>query len=113
MMICLGFLLLGGVLLKAQIFNLEDEDKVQVKAAPKETSRARVPSTPILAPAAELPMDKEDQNKFEKVYGDIVKALKANDVKGATKIISNYDVITKQKVVFRLMKENPEDFKQE
>ncbi|MEZ4816133.1 MAG: hypothetical protein R3A80_13175 [Bdellovibrionota bacterium] len=105
--------IIRGVLLKAQMFNLEDEDKVQVQAVPTTSSKLRVPSTSILAPAGDLPMEKEDQNKFDKVYGNIVKALKANDVEGATKIMSDYDVLTKQRVVYRLMKENPDDFKQQ
>lgn len=105
-----AFLAVGVVLLKAQIFNLEEEDKIEPSKV-SSTKKGRVPAT-ILVPAAEVPEDGEDKIKLDKLYSDIVKELKANNIEAATKLISNKDVITKQKVIHRLMQENPDDFKQ-
>lgn len=105
-------ILLGGGLLKAQIFNLEDEDSSEMERAPAQQRGAKRPPKPIIAPAAELPEDESDKVALDKIYGDITAALKANDVEKATKIMSLHDVITKQKIVHRLLQENPRDFEQ-
>lgn len=109
--IALAFITVGTVAVKAQIFNLENEDEVEVRKPAATTTRRRVPSTPILVPAAEVPEDKDDTAKLNKLYGDIVKELKANNVDEAVKLMSDHDVITKQKVIHRLMQENPDDFR--
>jgi len=94
---------------RAQLFNLEDEDIVTTGVAPTN----RVPSSQILkVPASELPEDAEDTVKFDKTYSQITSLLKENKVDEAMKIISGHDVLTKQKIVYRLMKEDPNDFRQ-
>lgn len=102
---------LSVVILKAQVFNLDDEDKINVVPT-TQTTQARVPASRIEVPAAEVPVEPEDQKKLDKLYADIVGLLKDNNVKAATDKIQDYDVITKQKIIYRLMQENPNDFRQ-
>ncbi len=108
----LGVVLVCGVLLlRAQIFNLEEEDDIELTRAPAEQKRgAKVPLKTIVVPAVDLPEDASDTASLNKVYDQITSALKANNVAAATKLMSSQDVITKQKLVLRLMKENPRDY---
>ena len=115
-----ALLLLAGVAVGvAQLFNLEDEDKVVVPEVDKKpnttslTSRSTATKANsksiIKLSAPKIPdADPESKDKLDTLYNSIMSALKANDVKKATAIISNYDVITKQKIVYRLMQENPD-----
>lgn len=108
----LGFVvLLSVVVLKAQVFNLEDEDKINLTSTTQSTNN-RVPSSRIEVPAVDLPVEPEDQKKLDKLYADILGLLKDNNVKAATDMIQDHDVITKQKIIYRLMQENPNDYRQ-
>jgi len=99
--------LLGSYLLRAQIFNLEDEDKVVVQreVASKVARPAR--PAPVRVNVADIPEEPEEKRDLDKLYGQILSQLQANNVEAATKIMSQHDVMTKQKIVNRLMKEYP------
>lgn len=106
-------ILLGSYLLRAQIFNLEDEDKVVVQrevASPQVARPAR--PAPVRVNAVDLPTEPEEKKELDKLYNRILSELQANNVEGATEIMSMHDVLTKQKIVHRLMKEHPLDSNQ-
>jgi hypothetical protein len=109
------FLLVGVSVALAQLFNLDDEDRVgglikksaNGAAAPTQSSGETIKIEAVNIPTGSEAADIALDNAYQKV----VSALKMNDVPLAMKITADYDVITKQKIVYRLMKENPADFR--
>ena len=94
-------LLLFATSSRAQIYSLEEESR-----------RADQPAKPNLEPerinAAAIPFtDPGDQANFNKTYTKIFETVKENRLDEAYAEMDKLDIITKQKIVDRMIRENP------
>ena len=99
----IGLLIMGSST-QAQFFNLELED------APPATPPVRLPASlkPVDIMAAKLPSaENTDGVVFDKLYEEILGDLKENKMEEAKTIFSKVDIITKQKLIYKMIRENP------